>query len=88
MFSLSTAKLRAFWSAVITGVAELLSHLASMPAEAQTGLLGQISDIFPVAWRGQISVLFTVISRVAGLYAIYSASHSGPQSPPKNPVNE
>lgn len=84
----NTTKVRALWSAILAGVAGFVSWLATVPPEQQSGWLAQLVEILPVSWRANVGLFTRFITFAVGIYAVYNASHSGPQTPPKNPPTE
>lgn len=85
---LNTAKVRALVFGSVGLITELLAHIANIPPEQQTQYIGMIVNVFPENWRATMGLICKTIARSAVLYAIYAASHSGPQTPPKNPPTE
>lgn len=84
----NTAKVRAIGAAVISGTSGFISWLATVPPEQQSGWLAQLVEITPLSWRPNVALFTRLVTYALGIYAVYSASHSGPQTPPKNPPTE
>lgn len=80
-----TSKVKTLWAAIIAGVTGLIAFLANTPPEQQDAVLGPFVAFLPVSWRPSIALFCRAISGAAGIYAAIHASHSGPQTPPKNP---
>ncbi len=79
-----TTKIQALIAACVTGAASFVSWLATVPPEQQSGLLAQFVEIVPVTWRPGVGLAAKALGTFSTIYAVYKASHSGPQSPPKN----
>lgn len=71
--------------AAITGY---VAYFIALPPQLQTGILGDLIALCPPSWQPAAGATAKTISTLAGLYATYKASHSGPQTPPKNNPNE
>lgn len=81
---MNTAKTKAVASGVVAAITSFIGWLATVPPEVQSGILAGLVDAVPVEWRPTVGLwarLFTFFSTV---YMAYSASHSGPQTPPRN----
>lgn len=77
-----TPKLKALYSGLLASAAEMLSYIAAMPPSTQTHYLDVIGDMFPPQWKGPIGTGAKILARIAALYAMIQASHSGPATKP------
>lgn len=82
-----TAKLQAKLSALVTAAFGFVAWLIALPPELQTGILGRVVSICPPAWQPGVGFWAKGIATVSGIWAVYKASHSGPQ-PTINPPNK
>lgn len=80
-----TSKLQAILGGVLTGGFGFIAWLIALPPELQTGVLGQVVAMCPPAAQPAVGFWCKTFATIAGIYATYKASHSGPQTPPKNP---
>ena len=83
-----TSKIQALVTAWVAGVSAFIAWLVSLPPESQTGLITPLIELAPLDWRPGIGLFTRAIATISTIYAVYSASHSGPQTPPKNPPTE
>ena len=75
-------------SAALTGFFGFVAWLATVPPEQQSGMLGALSQVFPIAWQPTIGLWSKLLTTAFGFWAVYKASHSGPQTPPANPKTQ
>lgn len=73
-----SAKLQTIAAGVVSGIAGFVSFIANTPPSQQTELLGAIVSLVPVDWRPDVAVWARSISTIVGFWAVYKASHSGP----------
>lgn len=83
-----TSKIKALIAAALTAIAGFLNWLCTLPPEQQEGFAAQLVELVPLNWRPIVGVWTRTLVSLMGFYAIYAASHSGPQTPPKNPPTE
>lgn len=83
-----TSKVQAKLSALATAFFGFIAWITTIPPEQQSGLLGAIAQVFPVAWQPTIALWTKLISAFSGIWMVYKAAHSGPQTPPLNPAKE
>lgn len=83
-FPMWTDKLAAKVYAIAAGAFTGLGWLAGLPPDQQTGILGQVSSIFPEPWKPAVNTTMHTIAGILGVMAIWRASHAGPTSPPQN----
>lgn len=79
-----TTKIQALLAAFITGTAGFLNWLATVPPEQQSGWTAALVELTPLDWRPNVGLATRFLMWFTGIYAVYKASHSGPQSPPTN----
>lgn len=84
----NTSKVRAIISGAIFGVANFIAWLATVPPEQQSGILAPFVETLPLEWRPAVGLWMKILGSVSGIYSVYSAAHSGPQTKPPNPPNE
>lgn len=80
-----STKLKAIVSGWAFAITSFISWLATVPPEQQSGMLAQFVEIVPVSWRPAVGLIAKAIASFSSIYGLYQASHSGPQTPPKNP---
>ena len=85
---MKTSKQKAFWLAVIAGISGMASYIAVIPPSEQDNFISALVHLFPIGWRGEIGSVCRLIAVVSGIYATTNASHSGPDTNPKNDPNE
>ena len=78
------SKLRAKLLAALAGISGMLSYVATIPPSEQDHVVGLLVNVFPIGWRGEIGSICRLIAAIATFYAVYSAAHSGPNTPPAN----
>lgn len=82
------SKLKALVTAWVAGVSAFVAWLVSLPPESQTSLIMPLIDLAPLDWRPGIGLFTRTLATISTIYAVYSASHSGPQTPPTNKPTE
>lgn len=80
-----TTKIKAITAAWITATFAFIAWLMTIPPEQQGSLLGPLVDLTPIEYRGLVGFVTRLLASISTIYAVYSAAHSGPQSPPVNP---
>lgn len=83
-----TSKVQAKLSAIITALFGFIAWFTTIPPEQQSGLLGALAQIFPVTWQPTIALWSKAIATLSGIWMVYKAAHSGPQTPPQNSSRE
>ncbi len=83
-----TSKVQAQLSAYLTAFFGFIAWLATIPPEQQSGILGALAQVFPISWQPTIALWTKLIATVSGIYMVYKAAHSGPQTPPPNSPSE
>lgn len=83
-----TSKIQAKISAIAAAVFGFVAWLATVPPEQQSGVLGALSQAFPPAWQPTIALWSKLFATVSGVWMVYKAAHSGPQTPPPNSPKE
>lgn len=76
-----TSKLQALIYGIGAALVGFVSWLADQPPSFQSGVLGEAMSICPVEWKPAVATTLHAVSYGLGLYALYHASHSGPQTP-------
>lgn len=77
-----TNKIQTIVGAGITGFFGFIAWLATVPPEQQSGILGALSTVFPIAWQPTIGLWAKLFATASGYWSLYKAAHSGPQTPP------
>jgi len=80
-----STKIQALIAAGIAGIAGFINWLATVPPSQQEGWTAALVEMVPISWRPNVGLFTRFLMFATGIYATYKASHSGPQTPPKNP---
>lgn len=80
-----TTKIQSLLYGIGAGLTGYIAYFIALPPSLQTGIMGQMIGIAPPSWQPVLAGTMKTASTVLALYATYKASHSGPQTPPKNP---
>lgn len=83
-----TNKIQALISGCVSGVSAFISWLVMIPPEQQTKMLSPLVELTPIEWRDAVGLFTRGLATATSIYAVFKASQSGPQSPPKNPTNQ
>lgn len=83
-----TSKVQAKISALATAIFGFIAWITTIPPEQQSGILGALAQVFPQSWQPTVALWTKLISAFSGVWMVYKAAHSGPQTPPVNPTKE
>lgn len=83
-----TSKIKAFIAATGAAIVGYINWLVTVPPEQQAGALADMVNLIPIDWRPDVGLATRTLMFFLTIYATTAASHSGPQTPPKNPPTE